>query len=61
MSTRYQPSDHVLVDAIRAVLGLAPLYEPDKISPLWDAMPFEDGCRHRHVKQNSDQQKLRAT
>jgi len=56
MSDRYIASDHALVDAIRAVLGLEPIYGQEKETPLWDAHPFSDGCRRSQKRSSTSAQ-----
>jgi hypothetical protein len=54
---RRYPSEHYLIDAIRACLGLDPLYGEPKQSPLWDSMPFEDGCKRLGKRGHTDHSK----
>jgi len=56
MSDRYIASDHALVDAIRAVLGLEPIYGQAKETPFWDAHPFNDGCRRSQKRGSKNAQ-----
>jgi hypothetical protein len=57
---RYQSSDRDLVDSIREVLGLSPIYQQqiNKPSPMWDTFYFYDGCSRTAVT-NSDRSKIK--
>jgi hypothetical protein len=54
---RRYPSEHYLIDCIRAVLGLDPLYGEPKQSPLWESMPFDDGCKRASKRSNAQHSK----
>ena len=52
--SRYQSSDRDLVDSLREVLGLSPIYQQiNKPSPMWDTFYFHDGCSRTAIT-NSD-------